>query len=181
MPSAIRLSFDPGDEVVDQHPDPSARAGPELAQVGGEVVDAAEVLHDHALDPQVVAPHLLDQLGVVPALDVDPALPGHPGLAPATATDRTPYAWRPAEPLRTGRGQDHRPPLEQEARAEREGTAPVAAVLQGDRVQVPVDGHDLAAEVGHDLLDDLAELRGGRSTARPRFGARQSVERTSEP
>ena len=80
MPWAIRLSFEPGDQVVDQHADPALGPGPEVAQVVGEVVDAAEVLDDHALDPQVVAPDLLDQLGVVAALDEDPALPGHPGL-----------------------------------------------------------------------------------------------------
>ena len=55
--------------------------------MAGEVVDAAEVLDDDALDPQVVAPDLLDQLGVVAALDVDPAGPGHPRLASWTATE----------------------------------------------------------------------------------------------
>ena len=48
-------------------------------EVLGEVVDAAEVLHDDALDAQVVAPDLLDELGVVPALDEDPARPGDAG------------------------------------------------------------------------------------------------------
>ena len=76
--SAIRLSLEPAHEVVDEHPDPAVLRGPEVAQVAGQVVDAAEVLHDHALDPQVVAPDLLDELGVVPALDVDPAGPRDP-------------------------------------------------------------------------------------------------------
>ena len=71
----------PGDEVVDEHPDPALGAGAEVAQVLGEVVDALEVLHDDALDAQVVAPDLLDQLGVVAALDEDPAGPGDPCLA----------------------------------------------------------------------------------------------------
>ena len=65
-------------EVVDEHADPAAGSGPEVAQVAGQVVDAAEVLDDDALDPQVVAPDLLDQLGVVAALDEDPAGPGDP-------------------------------------------------------------------------------------------------------
>ncbi len=39
----------------------------------GEVVDAVQRLDDDPLDPQVVAPHLLHQLGVVLALDVDAA------------------------------------------------------------------------------------------------------------
>ena len=68
------------DQVVDEDADPALRAGPEVAQVVGEVVDAAEVLDDDALDAQVVAPDLLDQLGVVAALDEDPAGPGDPGL-----------------------------------------------------------------------------------------------------
>ena len=88
MPAAIRLSLEPGHQVVDEHADAALGTGPEVAEVVGEVVDAAEVLHDDALDPQVVAPDLLDQLGVVPALDEDPARPGDPGLArPWTATE----------------------------------------------------------------------------------------------
>jgi len=43
------------------------------------VVDAVEALHHHALHPQVVAPDPLDKLGVVDALDQDPAGPGPPG------------------------------------------------------------------------------------------------------
>ena len=53
---------------------------------------------------------------------------------------------------------------------EREGTALAAPVLQRERVQVAVDGDDLAAPVGGDLLDDRADLgaaprRRGRSWA----------------
>ena len=62
--------------MVDEHPDAPVRAGAEVAQVLGQVVDAPEVLDDDALDPQVVSPHLLDQLGVVAPLHEDPALPG---------------------------------------------------------------------------------------------------------
>jgi hypothetical protein len=54
-----------GDEVVDEH----AVAPPRPRRVGAqrlvEQVDALEVLHDDALGPQVVAPHLLHELGVV--------------------------------------------------------------------------------------------------------------------
>ena len=78
--AAIRLSLEPAHQVVDEHADPALGPGPEVAQVLGEVVDALEVLHDDALDPQVVAPDLLDELGVVAALDEDPAGPGDPGL-----------------------------------------------------------------------------------------------------
>ena len=71
-----------GHEVVDEHAEPTARAGLELLDDADEIVDAAEVFDDHALDAQVVAPHLLDEFGVVSALDVDPAGQRHPGLRP---------------------------------------------------------------------------------------------------
>ena len=168
-------------EVVDEHADPALRPGPEVAQVVGEVVDAAEVLDDDALDPQVVAPDLLDQLGVVAALDEDPAGPGDPGLG-AVDGDR---AGRGAgrlggRRLPDGRAEDDRPALEQEARPERERTPPAAPVLEGQRVQVAVDRDDLAAPVGGDLLDD-APSSATASTARPRLGARQSSASTSVP
>ena len=122
-------------QVVDQHADPARRARAEVAQVLGQVVDAAEVLDHDALDAQVVAPDLLHQLGVVAALDEDPAGPGHPGPG-AVDGDRAGGGAgrrgrrRPA----CGGGQDDRPALEQEAGPEREGTPPAAAVLEGERV-----------------------------------------------
>ena len=61
------------DEVVDEHADPAPGAGTERPHQLVEVVDALDVLDDDALDAQVVAPDLLDELGVVPALDVDAA------------------------------------------------------------------------------------------------------------
>ena len=126
--------------MVDQHADPALGPGPEVAQVLGEVVDAAEVLDDDALDPQVVAPDLLDELGVVAALDEDPARARHPrrwsghGDRPGRRTRAARRA-----PCAHGRGQHHRPALEQEAGAEREGAPLAAPVLQGERVEVAVD------------------------------------------
>ena len=151
-----------GHEVVDEHADLAVLRGAEVAQVACQVVDAAEVLNDHALDPQVVAPDLLDELGVVPALDVDPAGPRDPrpcvgdrdragcragGLRGRGPTDRRP--------------EDHRLALQQESRPEREGPAPAPPVLQRQRVEVAVDRHDLAAPVGGDLLDHRPELGRG--------------------
>ena len=72
----------PGDEVVDQHADPPLGSGPEVPQVRGEVVDPFEVLDDDALDAQVVAPDLLDELGIVDPLDQDAARPRHLRLRP---------------------------------------------------------------------------------------------------
>ena len=58
-------------EVVDEDARAPAGSGTELVELRGEHVDALEVLHDHALDAEVGAPHLLDELGVVPAFDED--------------------------------------------------------------------------------------------------------------
>ena len=116
---------------------PSRRSGPgrEVAHDGRQVVDAAEVLDDDALDPQVVAPHLLDQLGVVPALDVDPAAAGDPGprrRAPATDPEAVrrggAAAGPPARP-----DQVDRCAVDQEARPEREDPVPAVPVLQRRR------------------------------------------------
>ncbi len=79
--------------MVDEDPDAPTSAGSEVPEVVGQVVDAAEVLDDDTLEAQVVAPDLLDQLRVVPPLDVDPALPRDP-------RPRTGYGDRPGR--RTG-------------------------------------------------------------------------------
>ena len=140
---------------------PARRVGPgsEVAQVVGQVVDAFEVLDHDALDPQVVAPDLLDQLGVVPALDEDAAGSARPGRAPA-ALRVEPEAVRVMLRRRCAgrRDQDHRRSLEQESRTERKGTASSAAVLELDGVEVTVDPDDLAAPVGGDLFDDQTRI-----------------------
>ena len=69
----------PGDEVVDEHAEAALRRRAERGDGGGEVVDAVHRLDDDAELAQVVAPHVLEQLGVVAALDPDPAGRGDPG------------------------------------------------------------------------------------------------------
>ena len=71
--------------MVDQDADLALGAGFEVDEMVGEIVDAAEVLHHHTFDAQVVTPDLLDQFGVVAALDEDPAGAGDAGLG---AVDR---------------------------------------------------------------------------------------------
>ncbi len=78
-----------GHEMVDQHAEPAAGLRRELGDDLGQVVDPFEVFDDHALHPEVVAPDLLHERGVVDALDVDPALLGHLGLQ-ALDRDRNP-------------------------------------------------------------------------------------------
>ena len=65
--------------MIHEHSRATCRLGPELRQHRLEVVDALEVLDDDTLDPQVVAPHPLDQLGVVATLHEDAARLGYPG------------------------------------------------------------------------------------------------------
>ena len=76
--SAMRDSLEPRHQVVDEHAEPPSGRRAELAHDRRQVVDAVQRLDDDALDPQVVAPDLLHQLGVVLALDVDAALAGDP-------------------------------------------------------------------------------------------------------
>ena len=73
---AARVSLVPATRWSTSTPSRRCGAGAELGDGGGEVVHAVHRLDDHALDPQVVAPHRLDQRGVVDALDPDPARPG---------------------------------------------------------------------------------------------------------
>src|SRR2546426_3549527 len=64
------------DQVIHQYAEPPSWARLEAVDDAGQVVDASQVLDDDTLDAQVVTPHLLDELGVVPAFDVDAARSG---------------------------------------------------------------------------------------------------------
>jgi hypothetical protein len=76
-PTAHRIGdaglFGTGHQMIDEDAEAAARLRTKVRDDGGQIVDAAEVFDHHALDPQVFAPHLLHQFGVVPALDVDTA------------------------------------------------------------------------------------------------------------
>ena len=109
-----------GHQMVDQHAQPSLRARPELLDDADEIVDAAEVFDHHALDPQIIAPHLLDKLGVVAAFDVDPAGPGYPRPAPATATEPDAVRVAALGDWAARRGQDDRFAVDEISRADRE-------------------------------------------------------------
>ena len=83
------------DQVVDKHADLPALLGLEHLQHLVEVVDALEVLDRDALDAEVVAPDLLDEVRVVAALDEDPAAAGDARL-------RAPRRRRSRRRLRSG-------------------------------------------------------------------------------
>jgi hypothetical protein len=78
------VATDPGlfgafDEVIEHDAQPTRWPGLELTDDGDKIVDAAELFHDHSLDPKVMPPHLLDQFRIVLTLDVDTTLPGNAG------------------------------------------------------------------------------------------------------
>ena len=169
-------------EVVDQHPDPALRAGPEVAQVarpGRRRRRGTRRPRPRSAGrrPRPSRPARRRAGPRRRSGSAGPPGPARRGRRPS----RTPYGSASAGACARDRGgEDHRPALEQEARAEREGTPPGAAVLERDRVQVAVDGDDLAAPVVV-TSSTTAPSSAGASTARPRFGARQSVARTSVP
>ena len=74
--------------MVDEDAESTVGPGPNSAHDGGEIVDAAEVFDDDALDAEVRTPHLFDEFGVVPALDVDAAGQRGPRAGPGDR-DRT--------------------------------------------------------------------------------------------
>ena len=148
-----------GHEVVDEHAQPAVGVGGELLDDGDQVVDAAEVLDGDALDPQVVAPDLLDQLGVVAALDVDAARQRDPG---AGVGDRARARRRARGPGRRGRrsARRARPAGPRAGSRVRAGTTLRTSWRSSSSTdaEVALDPHDLAAEAGDGLLDDQAAL-----------------------
>ncbi len=144
--------------MVHQDAQPRVRPGGEVGDDGRQVVHALQVLHDHALDAQVVAPHLLDQLGVVPPLDVDPPGAGH-ARAGAGHGDRAGRRARGTHRAGGGPDQGHRASLQQEAAGfEREHPALAEAVLQRHRARLAADHR--AAEAGPRLLHHQARFGG---------------------
>ena len=141
--------------------------GPNAGDGGDEVVDAVHRLDDDAELAQVVAPDVLEQLGVVAALDPDPAGGGDPaGSRGAAATEPDAVERRRAGVGDRRPAQRHRPALEQEpARLPREVALVLAAVAQRHRLDAPP--HDVAAEPARPVLDDHARRR-RRPRGRPR-------------
>ena len=155
------------DQVVDEDAQPPVRTGAERRDGGGQVVHAVHRLDDHALHPQVVAPHGLDQRSVVDAL--------HPvRLARAVRAVRFTTATEPdadrAGPLRvTGGGTKVAgfPSTRKRGRAQREHPVPAVAVLHGHLAGVGTDHR--SAEPGRRVLDHrparggyLGDRRGAR-------------------
>ena len=153
--------------MVDEHPEAATAARVRTSRDdGGQIVDAAEVLDDDALDAQVVAPDLLDEFGVVAALHVDPA--GQRRTGPRLRhRDRTGGGTRRRGPrgLQWRRDQDHRAAVEQEAGAQ--GKAPGTAVPILQVHPAVLDAHDGAHPSALGILDHQTGFRG--DLGGPRF------------
>ena len=144
----------PGDEVVDEDAEPSPVLRLEVTDDGRQVVDALQVLHDHADVPQVVAPDLLHQLRVVLALDVDPA--GLGDLGPLLRRGDRPGGGSPPHISGIfgfgGRAHQRHPlALQQERPRQREHPPLAEAVLK--RHRAGLDRHHRTAEPPLEILD----------------------------
>ena len=67
-------------QVVCQDSDAALRTRTKFGQVFWKVVQALQILHDYALNTQIVAPHLLDDCRVMNTLDPDTAGESNLGL-----------------------------------------------------------------------------------------------------
>ena len=158
MPWAIRLSFDPGTRWSTRTP--TRRCGPGLKSRRCSARSSTPP-RNSTTTPSIrrSSPHTFSTSSAScrPSTKIR--------LARAT---RAFTSWTATEPLAVrvflaGPDLDRAPQhdrlaLEQEARAEREGTPLGAPVLERHRVEVAVDGDDLAAPVGDDLLEDHPDL-----------------------
>src|SRR3954447_24670193 len=151
----------PFDEMVDEDAEPPSGPWAELVDDRRKIVDAFEVLHDDALDSQIVAPDPLHELRVVYALHVDAALLGHLG-AQAGYRDRPgrrpePSGRSPGRTAGSRPDQGDRPALQQEpGLGQRENAALAEPVLERDRVLLTADHR--AAEPARRVLDDQVAL-----------------------
>ena len=174
--------------MIDEHAEAPPRAGAKLATIAGQVIDSLQVLHHDAHVAQVIAPDLLDQLGVVPALHVDPAGPGHPRPAarppagPGEASDPA-----PGRPGRAAAGTGLTsvtglPSSRNPAGPQREHPLAAEPVLQRDGVLLA--GHHGAAEAAAGFLDDQPAGRptwGGSGAAAAATRLSSTLARTPHP
>jgi hypothetical protein len=93
-----------GDEMVDEDAQQPLGAGPELGDRGLQMIDPVQRFDDDAELAQIVPPYVLEQFGIVLALDPDPARLGQLGADRLGRGDRTARRPdRPAERLGVGR------------------------------------------------------------------------------
>ena len=112
---------------------------------------------DDTLDAQVLSPDLRDELGVMAALDVDPARPRDPGTG-ARYRDRAGRRPTRARRHRTPRcGQDYRSTLQQVAGPQGKAAGAAMTIFELDATVFHPD-HSTDVAALH-VLDDQAHLR----------------------
>ncbi len=142
----------PWDEMVDQHAELASLPGCERSDDRRQVVDAVQRLDHDARDAEVVAPYLLDQFGVMHALDVDPrggrTLAGRPGQQ----LSRSRFGSTAGCPARTAA----EPAAPARLRAERSSSAGRLGRVRRDPPDAPHRDHRRSppAEIRAGLLDD---------------------------
>ncbi len=141
--------------MIHQHTEAPGGPGTEIADDVLQIIDAAEVLDDDTLDPQIIAPDLFDEFGVVAAFDIDPSRRSHPG-ARTGDLHRTRCRTGSSRSVAQWRGQNHRPTLDQETGPEGEDPVAPVPVLQFD--SATLDAHDGADEPGLRVLNNHPDL-----------------------
>jgi hypothetical protein len=156
-----------GHEMIDKHAEPSPGARPELLNNADKIIDATEELDYNSLDPQIIAPHLLNELGVVAAFDVDSTRLSHPG---AGSRNHHRAGRGPSDSLgrRTSRrGQDNRFAVDEISGTYRKEFGTAVPVLKPH--PAVFDAHHRADICRLRILDDHAEFYrqfGGTDPAR---------------
>jgi hypothetical protein len=145
-----------GDEVVNQYTEPPPGTRRELCDDVHQFVYAAKLLDDDTFDPEILAPYLRDEFGVVATLDIDPAGAGDSG-ASTRHGDRA--GRRPGSSSRRGparRSEDDGTAVEQIPRAQRETTDVAASIFQVD--STVFDSHHRAHIAGLGVLDHETQV-----------------------
>ena len=163
--------------MIHQHAAAALGRGRFGVEGGLQQVDPLEVFDHDALGPQVVAPDLLDELGVVPPLDQDAARTGDPRVSRERRTNRMPSAAAPARrPVRAG--EDDVGAVDEKPGAEREQPPPAVPVLQFHQAGGDPD-HGAAEPVGGHLDDRVGGGLHPGTAGRP--WVRQPSASTSVP
>ena len=146
-------------QVIGEDSHPMVRIGAERRELVGDVIEAAQGFDDDAFDAQIVAPDLLDQFGIVFALDPDARSACHPCLGTCHGTRTRGSASSAGRLLLRRQAEIDRLTLEEESRPEGEGPNPALPVLEvdddtGRGLLGPDDGPDVSA---HRILEDHAQ------------------------
>ena len=156
-PSRDAVLFRPVDEVVDEHAVPSLRRRGFRLEQCLEKIEPLQEFHGDPLGAQVGSPHLLHELGIVLALDEDPARQ-RDARAVVARRERPGCGARAPRVLFERLVEADRFSVDQKARAERERAPTPLPVLELDIACL--DSRDRTAPTVADDLDNEPDLGG---------------------